>query len=272
MGGGSEVDRASSIFVDAAGGGDVLVLRASGSIDSYTSYFSAELPLTTPPRAVATARIDVDSAGSDAALLCRVARADAIWLAGGDQGDYLLRWPDALHAALRDAIARGVAVGGTSAGAMSLSQFAYDARDGGASSAEALANPSAYSVLPSPFPAVPGVVVDTHFEQRDREGRLLAFVAKANEAAGGVLGLGLDEGTALVIDGDRAQVFADDGGRARFYRANATTVTPGAPLQLTGVAVAFADAATTTLPPVFEGEAQVAIVVEDGVVIAGATP
>lgn len=39
MGGGAEVDEASRLFVQGANGGDVLVLRATGSVDSYTGYF-----------------------------------------------------------------------------------------------------------------------------------------------------------------------------------------------------------------------------------------
>jgi cyanophycinase len=226
MGGGAEVDRASARFVDGANGGDVLVLRASGSTSSYTEYFAEDLTasLVRAPRAVATLRLDDPASGNDDAVLCRVRRAEAIWLAGGDQTDYLVLWPAALHEALRAAIARGVAIGGTSAGAMSLSASAFDARGGGVTSAEALDSPLAdiISVTPSPFSAVDGVIVDTHFSAREREGRLLVFMARA-----GVRGVGLDEETALVIDGDQAAVLADDGGAAFVYEGEGMSLTDG---------------------------------------------
>ena len=220
MGGGVEVDRAAVRFVEGARGGDVLVLRATGSTSSYTAYFdgsSGELPaFSVPPRAVATVRVDDAAAGDDPGLLCRVAYADAVWLAGGDQSDYLVAWPAALHAALRAAVARGVAVGGTSAGAMALSEFSYDARDGGVSSDEAVAAPAATSVSASPFfaPALSGRLVDTHFRARDRERRLLAFVAHAQDEFDVLVrGLGIDEEAAVVFDDDGARVLADgDGG------------------------------------------------------------
>jgi len=225
MGGGAEVDRASRLFVDGAHGGEVLVLRASGSTSSYTGYFAEELDVARPARAVATVRIDDPARGADKSVLCRVRRAEALWLAGGDQRDYLLRSPAALHEAIAARIAAGAAVGGTSAGAMSLGEMAFDARNGGVTSDEALSDSGAalVSVTPSPFGTVADVVVDTHFSARDREGRLLAFVAKAGD---GVRGVGLDEGTALVISGDQAAVLADDGG-AFVYEASGVSVDDG---------------------------------------------
>jgi cyanophycinase-like exopeptidase len=50
------------------------------------------------------------------------------------------------------------------------------------------------------------VLVDTHFSERDRLGRLIAFVARAAHDGVGVLGLGIDEETAVTIDGDRVEV------------------------------------------------------------------
>jgi len=228
MGGGAEVDRASARFVDGARGGEVLVLRASGSTSSYTTYFSDELVarVTQPARAVATLRLDDPALGADESVLCRVRRAEAIWFAGGDQSDYLVAWPAALQEAIARRIAAGAAVGGTSAGAMSLSALAFDARHGGVTSTEALAAPGddVISVTPSPLAAVDDVIVDTHFSARDREGRLLVFMARAGP---GVRGLGIDEETALVIDGATATVLADDGGAAFVYDAEGVGLDDG---------------------------------------------
>lgn len=210
MGGSTEVDGAATRFAEAARGGDLLVLRATGSASSYTTWFAEELALDERPAAVGTVRIDDAGHGGDDAVLCRVARADAIWLAGGDQSDYLLRWPDELHAALQRAVARGVAVGGTSAGAMSLSEVTFDAAQGSVDSTDALAAPldDAVSLSASPFSsaALAGTLVDTHFDARDRLGRLIAFLARAAQADQALLGVGIDEETAVVIDGDTVEV------------------------------------------------------------------
>lgn len=210
MGGGPEVDAAAIRFAEAALGGDLLVLRATGSTSSYTSWFSEELPLEPRPAAVGTVLIDDAARGADDAVLCRVARADAVWLAGGDQSDYLLRWPAALHQSLARAIARGVSVGGTSAGAMSLSELAFDAAFDSVDSVEAMAAPlgDAVSLSPSPFaaPALEGFLVDTHFDARDRLGRLVTFLARAAHEGASVVGLGIDEETAVVIEDDAVEV------------------------------------------------------------------
>lgn len=260
MGGSTEVDRAAARFVDGARGGDVLVLRATGSTSSYTGYFDNDLAVAVAPRAVATIRIDDPAVGDDESVLCRVRRAEALWFAGGDQSDYLVAWPRALHETIADAIARGTAIGGTSAGAMSLSQFAFDARGGGVTSAEALGAPldDVISVTPSPFPAVAGVVVDTHFSARDREGRLLVFMARAQ----GALGLGLDEETAIVFDGGDATVLADSGGAAFAYQASGTRLDGGLQMERL-LRLRLADGATTTWPPAFD-DAEV-LSVQDGV-------
>jgi cyanophycinase len=46
---------------------------------------------------------------------------------------------------------------------------------------------------------VPGVVIDQHFEQRGRIGRLLALVAQSPS----LLGIGIDEDTCAVVAPDR---------------------------------------------------------------------
>lgn len=210
MGGGPEVESAAIRFAEAAQGGDLLVLRATGSTSSYTSWFAEELALEPRPGAVATVLIEDPGAGADDAVLCRVARADALWLAGGDQRDYLLGWPAALHQSFARAIARGVAVGGTSAGAMSLSEHAFDAAFDSVDSANAMAGPldDVVSLSPSPLaaPALAGFLVDTHFDARARLGRLVTFLARAAHDGTSVTGLGLDEETALVIADGRVEV------------------------------------------------------------------
>lgn len=267
MGGGSEVDQAAIRFAEAANGGDVLVLRATGSTSSYTSWFASELSLSPAPRAVATARIDDPLAAAEDAVLCRVARADAVWLAGGDQSDYLLRWPEALHASLARAVARGVAIGGTSAGAMSLSALTFDAAHDTVDSLTALASPlsDTVSLSRSPFspPATAGVLVDTHFSERDRLGRLIAFVARAAHEGEDVIGLGIDEESAVVIDDDSVQI--SGAGDAWLVSLDGdVALTDGAPLS--GAAYAAPLSLQSSWPPVSGAQAPGAqrYVVTDG--------
>ena len=243
MGGGAENDMASKLFVESAGGGDVLILRATGSLTSYPTYFTATLEPRPGPASVITVLTSTPGAAGDPAVSCRVDRAEAVWLAGGDQWDYLGRWPATLHARLAALAERGVAVGGTSAGAMSLGEAAFSAEFGGVTSSDALADPLAPSVsLRYPGfaqPELAGALVDTHFSGRAREGRLLAFLARfiADRGHPEVLGIGIDERTALIIEDGSYRVYGD--GAVWLYRVRGPVgLAPGTPLDLDGVDVA----------------------------------
>jgi cyanophycinase len=275
MGGASEVDAASRRFVEGAAGGDVLILRASGSTTSYNGYFATQVGAAPSPASVTSIRIDDPAAGSHATVLCRVAHAEAVWLAGGDQWNYLGHWPAALHDSLAALHRRAAAVGGTSAGAMSLSEVAYDARTGSATSEQALADPfhAAVTVSRSPFgqPELHGMLVDTHFMQRTREGRLLAFLARGRMLLqrDAMVGVGLDERVAMIIEGGRYAVMTGAADRyAWVYRVSGGgTVQQGTPLSLESVErVRLSDGATGAWPLDLAGHVVERLRVVDGAV------
>ena len=93
---------------------------------------------------------------------------------------------------IRGLNARGVAVGGTSAGAAILSEHMIAFGESGSTPRAGLV-----SLAPG-FGLTNRVVIDQHFRQRDRLGRLLAALAYNPFA----VGLGLDEDTAGFIDPD----------------------------------------------------------------------
>ncbi len=277
MGGSSEDDTAARRFVEAANGGDVLILRATGSLTSYPSYFRNGLAPSPAPNSVETVKTTDPGAAAQAAVFCRIANAEAIWLAGGNQSDYLLGWPPAVHSALVAARDRGVAIGGTSAGAVSLGEAAFDAAEGSVTSAEALVNPMRADVsLSYPTwaqPELSGVYVDSHFMDRDREGRLLAFLARFLHDRGHtrVLGIGLDERAALVIEAGTWTVRAPAGKAAWIYEATGPSSVPGAePLDLAGVRRVELSGGSTGAWPVDVGAlAPIPLEVVDGVVGGG---
>lgn len=269
MGGGAEVDSAARLFVQSAAGGDVLVLRATGSVDSYTPYFADELSAVPAPATVTTFRLDDAAASSAPAVLCAIERAEAVWFAGGDQWDYLGGWSAELHERVR-ALAAHAAVGGTSAGSLALGAWAFTARYGGVTSTEALQDPAGalVDVAPSGMaqPELSGTLVDTHFSARAREGRLLAFAARAlQQGAAHVLGVGIDEETALVIENGR---FTASGAGSVFLYSVAgpvVSLTAGAPLSLQGITrTVLASGATGDWPPAAATGTRLQVV--DGVV------
>lgn len=125
--------------------------------------------------------------------LRRLDEASAVFLTGGNQ----LRISAILGGtpvakAIRRLNARGVTVGGTSAGAAILSEHMIAYGEGGGT-------PHAGQASLAPGLGMTNrVIIDQHFRQRDRLGRLLSALSYNPFA----VGLGLDEDTAAFIDPD----------------------------------------------------------------------
>ena len=119
--------------------------------------------------------------------------ATGIFMTGGNQ----LRLSSViggtkLGAAMLEAHGRGVVVAGTSAGASAVATHMMAFGTSGATPKHRMAHVSVGLGL------LVNVVVDQHFEQRTRLGRLLAVVAQSPS----LIGLGLDEDTAAIVDAD----------------------------------------------------------------------
>ena len=143
---------------------------------------------------VAEARVLPFSEREDASnqeWLAYLATATGVFLTGGNQ----LRISTILGGTpvaklVRSLNARGVAVGGTSAGAAILSEHMIASGRAGATPRAGLA-----SLAPG-FGLTNRVIIDQHFRQRDRLGRLLTALAYNPFA----VGIGLDEDTAAFIN------------------------------------------------------------------------
>jgi cyanophycinase-like exopeptidase len=248
MGGGSEVDAA--FVTDAypvANGGDVVVLRTTGT-NGYNAYLYTDIPALIPaaqrpalqPDSIETLIVDSVAKANSAYVAEAVTYANLIFIAGGDQSAYLNFWKStALETALRNAYARGAVIGGTSAGMAVNGEWIYDP-DGvtAATSATAVANPYNSAMLFSTdfldLPIAFDVVAETHFANRDRMGRVLAFMARLRQdGAPAITGVALDEGTSFYINPARLGTFRRQGttGAGYILRESAGTqrvrVTPG---------------------------------------------
>lgn len=208
MGGGKDLDDAFHWLCERADGGDFVVLRASGD-DAYNPYINELCKLNSITTVVIPDR--------DAAMEPRAAEtiraAEAIFIAGGDQAKYIRFWRGTpVEAALRDAVQRGIPMGGTSAGLAVMGEFIYSAEgdkpdDPDLTSEAAMADPFYRQVVITPdllgIPILRGIITDTHFDTRKREGRLLTFMArilKSGETR--IRGIGVDERTALLVEPD----------------------------------------------------------------------
>ena len=237
MGGGDWPPEAFRWFVNRAGGGHIVVLRAHGGTELQDEIFHEVGGMTS----VETLVIHDEDAARDPRVLAVIAHADGIFLGGGDQSNYVRLWKHTPINALLDAHVRaGRPIGGTSAGLAVLGGYSYGCLDSiSMVSSVALANPTAAGVtLVRDFlhlPYLGHVITDTHFTNRARQGRLIAFVGRLaqeeNDLA--VTGLGIDQDTALLIDGDGVGRFYNRGtGYAWLVRPGRkpATIVAGQPL------------------------------------------
>jgi len=205
MGGASEDDEGMRWFLQRANGGDVLVLRATGS-DGYNNYMYAQLGVTL--NSVETIVCHNASCANEAYIQQRIQEAEAIWFAGGDQYTYISYWRNtAIDNLINDAIAnRNLIIGGTSAGMAILGQYYFSAQNGTITSVQALNNPYHVNCTPdiTPFiqhPLMAGIITDTHFDNPDRTGRLATFMARLKKDYNiNSKAIACDEYTAVCID------------------------------------------------------------------------
>jgi cyanophycinase len=226
MGGSTDVDAAFQWMCDRAGNGDFLVIRATGT-DAYNPYIQELCPAA---NSVATLIIPNRTMASDPEVVSKIQSAEALWIAGGDQSNYVNFWMGTpVQDAVNTLIGRGVPVGGTSAGMNVLTEFIYSAlASQGVTSSQALADPfSRYITLDRDFANVSslqGVIGDPHFSARDRMGRDLAFLCRIylNGWSATPRDIAVDERTALLID-PRGTATVTGEGSVYFMQA------PGAP-------------------------------------------
>jgi cyanophycinase len=243
-GGGGDVTAAMQEAIDRVRGCkdcetkiDVVVLRASGA-DGYNPYFMEMNGVDSVVSMVITDR----ETSSRPDVVAAVRDAEVVFFAGGDQCNYI-RWIKGTPVAdaVKRVYKRGGAIGGTSAGLAIQGEIAYDACPSqSAKSAEVLADPFHADVSLSrgffSWPAMRGVITDTHFQQRDRLGRLLTFLARSY-AGHSLRGLGVSEGTVVLVDGKGAATVLGKG-PAHLIRADAPArVERGQPLNYNALRV-----------------------------------
>lgn len=277
MGGGDRNFDALRWFMQHAGNGHIVVLRASQGGEIGEEFFHEVGGIAS----VETFVFHDREAATDPKILAALKRADGIFIGGGDQSRYVRYWRGTPVAEALDAhVKAGKPLGGTSAGLAMLGEYLYGAMDGGSqTSPRALADPLGdANTIETGFlhlARLKGVVTDTHFSERGRLGRLVAFVAKAEHLAGRpLLGLGVDEDAAVAVEGDgTARVYATAPG------AGATVVRGGftqaqvedAPMQLAAVDTVVAGTGSVLHLPEGRVErplAQRRYAVRDGVLVA----
>jgi cyanophycinase len=179
-------------FVAAAGGPEarIAVIPTASSlgaevVELYDAVFRSE-----GAAEVVAVRPESREEASDPALVAKLDGATGVFMTGGNQlklSAIVTGTP--AGAAIKAAHERGAVVAGTSAGASIQSSHMVAFGVGGATPKQRMTQVAAGLGL------VPDTVIDQHFEQRNRYGRLLMIVAQSP----GLLGMGVDEDTAAVV-------------------------------------------------------------------------
>jgi cyanophycinase len=182
MGGGSKLDQAFKYLCERANAGDFLVLSANDE-DGYLKKENAANYALCPLNSAATLSFSSREDSEDPRVVGIIAHAESIFIAGGDQSDYVRFWQDTpVQDALNRHIALGKPIGGSSAGLAILGEFSFSSMIDTIHSPEALADPYGNKVtLTREFLHIPfleNTITDTHFVKRDRLGRLLVFMAR----------------------------------------------------------------------------------------------
>ena len=209
MGGGSDLDEAFDFLCKKAASGDFLIVRAAGG-DDYNSYVNQLCHVNS----VATLIIPGRAAANDARVAEIILKAEAVFIAGGDQARYINWWQGTLvQDALNEHIMAGKPIGGTSAGLAVLGDYIYSAQgdapdDASLTSAQALANPYAPRVTVRrdflKLRLLRNTLTDTHFAKRDRMGRTLVFLARIvqDRWSSDPRAIAVDEKSAVLVEAD----------------------------------------------------------------------
>ena len=132
---------------------------------------------------------------NDEAFFAPLKQATGVWFGGGEQSRIAEAYlGTAVEREIAAVLARGGVVGGTSAGAAIQSRVMI-----------AGGNPNPQ--MAEGFDLLPGTIIDQHFLARSRQPRLRAAIDERRS----LVGIGIDEGTALVVSGRRMEVI----GRSR---------------------------------------------------------
>ena len=203
-GGGSDRIPAWEWFLKQAGYGDIVFVCASCD-NIYNQYVLNIHDVDS----VQTLKLTEPVAATDPFVIQSIEGADGLFFEGGDQSDYVRVWKDTpVEDAVNDVIARGGAVGGISAGLAILGQFLFAAEKDTIHSGQAMADCYAKKITLErdmlALPVLDGTIIDTHFTQRDRMGRLLVFMARiiTDGWATRVHGVGVDQDTAALVTPD----------------------------------------------------------------------
>jgi cyanophycinase len=187
-GGGSLPDDVRDRFVELAGGPKarlVIIPTANGAADTVQQWRDMEIWKSKGVASVLALHTRSREKANDAEFVKPLAEATGVWFSGGKQSLLSEAYVDTeVEKQLKALLNRGGVIGGTSAGAAAMTRIMITGGRTEASEGRG-------------FDLLPGSIVDQHFMQRNRIGRLLGLLTKHPD----LLGFGINESTALIVEG-----------------------------------------------------------------------
>ncbi len=226
IGGGSEdyndwSDAPYSWIVQKSDSGKIIVLSFNDETNWIPDYFKSFGASDAYNK-----RINSKSIANMQSTYDELITAKAIFIKGGDQWNYINTWKGTLtEDAINYVFQHGGVIAGTSAGCAVLGGIDFSAKNGSSYSEESLNDPfNHYITLDDSFlNLVPNVLFDQHFVERGRFGRLIAMIFNAEFDLGkDIVGVGIDDRTAICIEPDGIGTVMGSGAVAIFYNDDLT--------------------------------------------------
>lgn len=194
------------IVVGGGGTGPEIVSRAL-ELSGGKSAIVAVLPQSSelPDAGDSSVQMWLEAGAKEAAKLAftdpgaavKLRRATLIWMPGGDQNRFMKEIEGTgLAEVIRERHRAGIAVGGTSAGAAVLAEAMFTG------DADLKSITAGATVVAKGLGLWPEALIDQHFLKRQRDNRLISAVLDRPT----LVGVGIDEGTAVIVKGDSLDV------------------------------------------------------------------
>lgn len=188
-------------FVELAGGPEariVLIPTAGTEYGSHDGWTAIERLKEAGARQLEVLHTRSRSVADLEAFAAPLERATGVWFSGGHQWRLVdVYLGTETHRELDEVLERGGVIGGNSAGASALASFLLR---GGEFNGEIIATERAEG-----FGFLRNLALDQHLMQRGRENEMFEVLRREPQ----LLGIGLNEGAAIIVAGDIARVVGD---------------------------------------------------------------
>ena len=190
-GGGTGPDIVAKTLALAGGKNAIVAVLPQSSAVADAGVSSVKMWLDAGAREAAKIAFD------DPAAAGALRRATLIWMPGGDQNRFMKAIAGTgLAEIIRERHRAGATVGGTSAGAAVLAEFMFTG------DADLTSLTAGATVTAKGLALWPEALIDQHFLKRQRDNRLISAVLDRPN----LIGVGIDEGTAVIVQGKSFEV------------------------------------------------------------------